>query len=78
MSSSKDASRFSHELNAKLDEIIQWVVDNSPATDTTVSTKDFIKIREKFLRTANGRPQQALEPEEGGPQYISDNPAPWP
>lgn len=79
MPPSQDASNFTQELSTKLDEVIQWAVENSPVTEITLSPQDFTKIREKFLRTATGENRHTEpEPEEGGAQYINDNPAPWP
>jgi len=71
---------FARKLNHKLDELIQWSIDNSPVQDPPLTQKDFTEVRKHFLATAiAGTPQmREPEPSEGGAQYINDNPAPWP
>ena len=72
---------FAREVERKVDELIAWIVANSPDQKAAVSNKDFAKIREQFCILAGGDSyiaQHVPEPSEGGPQYINDNPAPWP
>src|SRR5690606_36812048 len=71
---------FARELNDKLDELIQWAIENSPVQEPPLTQKDFTDIRKSFLATAiAGTPlMREPEPSEGGAQYITDNPAPWP
>ena len=71
---------FARELNHKLDEIIQWTIENSPVQTPPLTQKDFTEARKNFMATAIAGPPQMREPEpsEGGAQYINDNPAPWP
>lgn len=71
---------FARELNDKLDELIQWAIENSPVQEPPLTQKDFTDIRKSFLATAIAGPPLMREPEpsEGGAQYINDNPAPWP
>lgn len=78
MSPSTDASTFIEELGIKLDELIQWSIENSPVQEKSLSRQDFSKIRASFISTASETNQQEQEPEDGGAQYINDNPAPWP
>ena len=71
---------FARELNHKLDEIIQWTIENSPVQTPPLTQKDFTEARKNFMATAIAGPPQMREPEpsEGGAQYINDNPSPWP
>lgn len=77
---------FALAVNSKLNELIAWVVANSPAVDTRPQPEDFAELRDKFRKLACGLaeapdtdPLQAEpEPEEGGAQYQQVTPAPWP
>lgn len=80
MSDENQKAGFSQALNSKLDELIQWSIESSPVQDPPLTDKDFTEARKNFLATAIAGPRQTREPEpeEGGAQYINDNPAPWP
>jgi len=72
---------FTRELQRRLDELINWIVESSPDKKIVLAKKDFADIRQFILHIASaGVDVQAIEPEpeEGGAQYINDNPAPWP
>ena len=72
---------FCREFERKIDELIAWAVTNSPKSISPLFTHNFIGVREHVCKIAYGEGDtlyRELEPSEGGPQYISDNPAPWP
>jgi hypothetical protein len=78
-------TEYCAELNRKLDEVIAWAVLNCPIAEKNLAYADFEKTRAEFQKIAmeeqDSKPletQNQPEPEEGGPQYINDNPAPWP
>lgn len=78
-----DEMTFSVELEKRLDEIIAWIIKECPLTDANLDYGDFAKVREDFRKVASGELKSDnqlsnAEPEDGGPQYINDNPAPWP
>lgn len=82
-----DTAAFNQELDRRLDEVIAWVITECPSENITVTYADFAQARNYFHQVASGNltasnPSSAAEsepePEEGGPQYINDNPAPWP
>jgi hypothetical protein len=77
-----DTEQFSQELNKRLDEVIAWAVMTCPLNEINLAYADFEKVRSDFQQVALGQAkphkQEASEPEDGGPQYVNDNPTPWP
>lgn len=75
---------YAQELEQQLDGLIEWAVANQPHTIDRITSVDFHPVREQFLTLAKSgnklstEKPDAPEPAEGGPQYINDNPAPWP
>jgi hypothetical protein len=72
---------FAREVQRKLDELIAWIVENSPDKTHALARSDFLDARQSICCIASGTTNiQHIEPEpaEGGAQYINDNPAPWP
>jgi len=81
MSEITENAIFAREVQRKLDELIKWIVENSPSKTNALLPRDFSEARQTIYRTATGdkHPEHIEpEPEEGGAQYINDNPAPWP
>lgn len=83
MTAKQDKSAFITELDRRLDEVIAWAVKECPVQQANLAYRDFEKLRVEFRQLATGEtkannPLNDAEPEEGGPQYINDNPAPWP
>ena len=81
MSEITENAIFAREVQRKLDELINWIVENSPATSNSLLPRDFSEARQSIYRVATGNADlQHIEPEpaDGGAQYINDNPAPWP
>ena len=76
---------YAQELERGIDTLIAKAIANQPHTINRLSPTDFSKLREAFLTLAKSgstlAPQaveDTREPSEGGPQYINDNPTPWP
>lgn len=80
MPKAPDKIAFAMEINNKVNELIEWVIDNSPNKDTELRKEDFDEVREHFHKVACGIDAQKMEPEpsEGGAQYVNVTPAPWP
>jgi len=71
---------FAREVERRMDELISWSIANAPHKSVQLTPKDFKNVRQEFCRiaTCNSQLLSEPEPEEGGSQYINDNPAPWP
>lgn len=73
--------RFISELWQRFEQLQAWAVENWPDKQRPLSSADFVESRREILglrNPAHAPLRQAAEPEQGGPQYIDDNPAPWP
>ena len=72
---------FAREVQRRLDELFGWIVDNVPDKKNVLSHKDFLEAGQTICKIASGDTNiqhTEPEPEDGGAQYINDNPAPWP
>jgi hypothetical protein len=72
---------FARDVQRRTDELIDWILDHSPDQQRQLSREDFRDVRQALFSIAVGDSTlQHIEPEpeEGGAQYINDNPAPWP
>ncbi|HCS64297.1 MAG TPA: hypothetical protein DIW64_09570 [Cellvibrio sp.] len=80
MSKAPEKVAFAMEVNSKLNELIEWIIENTPNKKHTLHKDDFVEVQEEFRKIACGLDAQTLEPEpsEGGAQYVSVTPAPWP
>ena len=80
MSDIPTKTSFAMEVNAKINHLVDWVVENSPDKEHPLSYSDFAQVREEFNKIACGLGSSKNEPEpsEGGAQYVSVTPAPWP
>ena len=81
MSEKTQHAIFAREVQRKLDELIDWIIKNSPDQKNTLSRSDFLETRKSICSIASGDINLNLiepEPADGGAQYINDNPAPWP
>ena len=79
MSDNSEDAIFSQNFERKIDELIAWAVMNAP-NENDLSYKDFDKACEHLREAAYGKhsSKSAPEPADGGPQYESVTPAPWP
>lgn len=76
-----DASNFQFELEHKLDELITWILANSPEKSSPLINTDFADVRTslyKVLAISNDPFLREPEPSEGGAQYVNVTAAPWP
>lgn len=80
MTKAPEEVAFAMEVNSRLNELITWVLENSPTKDEQLCSEDFAEVRDIFCKLACGIDAQKIEPEpsEGGAQYINVTPAPWP
>ena len=81
MASKQECDKFASELERRFQEVMQWAIENFPDQGEPLSASDFADVRKELSRIGAlaGRPaKREPEPSEGGPQYRSLNPAPWP
>ena len=80
MTKAPEKLAFAIEVNSKINELIEWIIDNTPNKELSLHKDDFAEVQEEFRRIACGNDAQTAEPEpsEGGAQYVSVTPAPWP
>lgn len=80
MTKAPEKVAFAMEVNGKLNELIAWVIEHSPNKDDHLRNEDFADVCLSFRKIACGIDAQKTEPEpsEGGAQYVSVTPAPWP
>ncbi len=80
MSKAPEKVAFAMEVNSKLNTLIEWIIENTPNPENSLHKDDFLEVQEEFRKIACGLDAQTLEPEpsEGGAQYVSVTPAPWP
>jgi hypothetical protein len=71
---------FAVEVSNKLNELIEWVIENTPNKEISLHKDDFAEVHKDFRKIACGIDAQAMEPEpeDGGAQYVNVTPAPWP
>lgn len=71
---------FAMEVNSKINELIEWVRENTPNKESPPEKDDFVEVQERFCKIACGIDAQSTEPEpeDGGAQYVNVTPAPWP
>lgn len=74
MDREEERRRFIGELWQRFEELQAWAVENWPDQEHPLSSADFVASRKEILGLRAPLP----EPEQGGPQYIDQNPAPWP
>jgi hypothetical protein len=80
MDKEEERRRFIGELWQRFEQLQAWAVENWPDKEHPLSSADFVEARKEILGLRNPAPAapRAPEPEQGGPQYIDMNPAPWP
>jgi hypothetical protein len=83
MSEQQTVSQFRSELERRFDELQQWAIAHWPDEQQPLSTADFTAARKCILgigpaNLTTEENSQAPEPADGGPQYVSTTPAPWP
>lgn len=73
---------FINELWRRFEEVQQWAINNWPDQEKPLSSSDFVEARKEILalRAPGGDWSNTKEPEpaDGGAQYVSTAPAPWP
>ncbi|MDB5797800.1 MAG: hypothetical protein JWP36_1702 [Paucimonas sp.] len=82
----KDAcDTYAAEAARRFDEYVKWARDNWPVKALPLLDSDFDAARQNLsvilgdrLAHAREASSSVSDPEEGGPQFVSVNPAPWP
>lgn len=81
MSDQTDKEQFAADLEQRFQDLMQWAVTSWPDRDRPVSLADFEDVR-KAVHAISQRVRhpkgEALAPSEGGAQFVSVAPAPWP
>ncbi|HEV7816155.1 MAG TPA: hypothetical protein VGP06_13775 [Janthinobacterium sp.] len=73
--------QFVHELERRFEEVQQWAIANWPDPEHPLSSSNFVEARKEILalgQMSSEINRHAPEPADGGPQYVSTTPAPWP
>lgn len=80
MTEAPEKVAFAIEVNQRFNDLVAWVAEHASTEGVTLEGDEFAAVREEFCRIACGIHGQAVEPEpsEGGAQYVSVTPAPWP
>jgi len=83
--STQRMSAFAGELERRFDELQAWALENWPETEARPAPSEVASLltsaRRRILSATpvgSAANQQVPEPADGGPQYISTTPAPWP
>jgi len=81
MSDQAQNDQFAADLEQRFQDLMQWTVSNWPDRERPISVADFEDAQQAMraiaqrLRHPEG---EALSPSEGGAQFVSVAPAPWP
>ncbi len=80
MTKAPEKLAFAMEVNSKINELIEWIIENTPNKEHPLHKEDFAEVHESFRKVACSIDAQKREPEpsEGGAQYVNVTPAPWP
>ncbi|MFO1387583.1 hypothetical protein [Cellvibrio sp.] len=81
MSDKTQEAIFAREVQRRVEDLITWIIENSPDKNRVLSREDFHDAKQNLCGIVAGDTNLQLlepEPEQGGAQYINDNPAPWP
>ena len=83
--SSHAMSEYAAELERRFDELQVWALANWPDAGHPLPPSEIASIlnsaRRRILSAGpmdSATNQEVPEPADGGPQYISTTPAPWP
>lgn len=81
MSDQHQKEQFAADLEQRFLDVMQWAVTTWPDADHPISLGDFGDVQNAVhaiahrVRHPSG---EALAPSEGGAQFVSIAPAPWP
>jgi hypothetical protein len=82
MDNDKEWIAFSGELRRRFEEFTDWTIANWPDKSRPLSAASFSRSRDEIAGLMAGQAQagggSSAEPSEGGPQYVSVTPSPWP
>lgn len=83
MDDKNDIRQFINELERRYSEVQAWAISNWPDQEHPLTLSNFVEARKEVLALGHRQMNSALkpraaEPADGGPQYVSTAPAPWP
>lgn len=81
MSDQTDKEQFASDLEQRFQDLMQWAVTSWPDAERPISLVDFDdaqKAVHKIAQRVRHPGGEALAPSEGGAQFVSVDPTPWP
>ena len=81
MSDQTDKEQFASDLEQCFQDLMQWAVTSWPDAERPISLVDFDdaqKAVHKIAQRVRHPGGEALAPSEGGAQFVSVDPTPWP
>ena len=81
MSDQDQKEQFAADLEQRFQDAMQWAVTNWPDAEHPISLGDFVDVQTAVQAIAHRvrHPSgEALAPSEGGAQFVSVDPTPWP
>jgi hypothetical protein len=81
MSDQTDKEQFASDLEQRFQDLMQWAVTSWPDAERPISLVDFDdaqKAVHKIVQRVRHPGGEALAPSEGGAQFVSVAPTPWP
>ena len=77
----RETREFVNELERRFQEVQDWAIAHWPHADRPLTPANFVEARKEIL--AMGQMTSEInrrepEPADGGAQYVSTAPAPWP
>lgn len=72
---------YNDELNQRFQDFMLWAINHWPDTQHPLRPDNFAAVRAELALVtvhAEETDKHVPEPSEGGPQYVSVTPAPWP
>lgn len=81
MQENQEVRKFINELERRFEEVQQWAIEHWPDRERPLTSSNFVEARKEILALGQMTSEinhHAPEPADGGPQYLSTTPAPWP
>ena len=81
MSDQNQSEQFAADLEQRFRDVMQWAVTNWPDAEHPISLGDFGDVQtavQAIAQRVRHPSGEALAPSEGGAQFVSIAPAPWP
>lgn len=81
MTDQNDKEQFAADLEQRFRDVVQWALTTWPDPEHPIAPGDFEEVHKAVQAIAHRfrHPSgEALAPSEGGAQFVSIAPAPWP